>query len=91
MLLSSPLQLFFAVPIYQSAWAALRYTGRFDMDSLIAISTSVAYFYSVGIVIAVLAIGSTDHNPLLQEVFFETSGYVLAYLSTLTISVSCLP
>lgn len=42
-LLATPLQLYFAIPIYQSAWSALRYAGAFDMDSLIAISTSVAY------------------------------------------------
>jgi len=47
------------------------------MDTLIALSTSIAYFYSTGIVIAILSLGGQSTNSILDNVFFETSGVVL--------------
>lgn len=41
------------------------------MDTLISLSTSVAYFYSFGIICAIVATGSRE-SLILEEVFFET-------------------
>ncbi|MEN9328391.1 MAG: hypothetical protein RI947_1199, partial [Candidatus Parcubacteria bacterium] len=45
-ILATPVQFFIGKGFYKGMWSALR-MGTFNMDSLIAIGTSVAYFYSV--------------------------------------------
>ncbi|MDO8511439.1 MAG: heavy metal translocating P-type ATPase [Nanoarchaeota archaeon] len=44
--LSTPVQFYIGRPFYQGTWAALKNKSA-NMDSLIAIGTSAAYFYSV--------------------------------------------
>ena len=46
LILATPVQFWLGAGFYHSAWAALR-MKTFNMDSLIAIGTSTAYFYSV--------------------------------------------
>src|SRR3989344_9583224 len=46
LILATPIQFWLGAGFYHSAWAALR-MKTFNMDSLIAIGTSTAYFYSV--------------------------------------------
>ncbi|MBI1968787.1 copper-translocating P-type ATPase, partial [Candidatus Woesearchaeota archaeon] len=45
-LLATPVQFYIGRPFYQGTWAALKNKSA-NMDSLIAIGTSAAYFYSV--------------------------------------------
>ena len=45
-ILSTPVQFYIGWPFYQGTWAALKNKSA-NMDSLIAIGTSAAYFYSV--------------------------------------------
>lgn len=71
-LLATPVQLYLALPIYKSAWEAAKYTQKPNMDTLISLSTSVAYFYSFGVICAIVAVGSGSGNLILEEVFFET-------------------
>lgn len=71
-LLATPVQLWLAQPIYKSAWEAAKYTKKPNMDTLISLSTSVAYFYSFGVICAIIAVGSDGGNLILEEVFFET-------------------
>lgn len=42
------------------------------MDTLITLSTNVAYFYSLGVTLAVPFFGSVKKHIILEEVFFET-------------------
>jgi len=59
----------------QSAWGALRYAGRANADTLVTLSTWVAYLYSIVVCIANLA------NPSVElEVFFETSAILLTLI-----------
>jgi Cu+-exporting ATPase len=74
---ATPIQLYLCIPIYNSAWSAARYAHDANMDTLIALSTIIAYFYSTGIVIAILSLGGQSRNSILDETFFETSGLVI--------------
>ncbi|MDP3698960.1 MAG: heavy metal translocating P-type ATPase [Nanoarchaeota archaeon] len=49
-ILSTPVQFYIGRPFYQGTWAALKNKSA-NMDSLIAIGTSAAYFYSVYVVL----------------------------------------
>jgi len=49
-ILSTPVQFYIGWPFYQGTWAALKNKSA-NMDSLIAIGTSAAYFYSVYVVL----------------------------------------
>jgi len=77
---ASPLQLYFAIPIYKSAWAAARFSHQANMDTLIMLSTGIAYLYSTCISITILALGGQSSNHVLDDVFFDTSGIVLVLI-----------
>ncbi len=51
-ILSTPVQFYIGWPFYQGTWTALKNKSA-NMDSLIAIGTSAAYFYSVYVVLFV--------------------------------------
>ena len=69
--LASPIQFVIAAPMYKSAFTALKgFTA--NMDSLIVMGTSAAYFYSVFVVISkVFGMGSHGH------VYFEASAVLI--------------
>ncbi len=70
-ILATPVQFIIGARFYRGAWHALkRMTG--NMDSLIAIGTSAAYFFSV----------ATTFVPALQmePVFFETSALLITFV-----------
>ena len=46
LLLASPIQIILGLPFYRGAWNGLKH-GRADMDSLVALGTTVAYGYSL--------------------------------------------
>ncbi len=50
LLLATPVQVLLGYPFYRGAWKALRH-GRADMDTLVALGTSVAFGYSVAAVV----------------------------------------
>jgi Cu+-exporting ATPase len=64
-ILASPVQFYIAAPMYKSAWAALK-TNSANMDSLIILGTSAAYFYSVYLVLI---------NQM--HTYFETSAVLI--------------
>jgi Cu+-exporting ATPase len=72
-LLATPMQSFVAWPLYVNAWKAARYARTATMDTLIVLSTTVVYFYSVGITLAAVS-GSTF---LTASPLFETSTVLL--------------
>ncbi len=68
LVLATPIQFIIGASFYQSAWSALR-MKTFNMDSLVAIGTSVAYFYSL----INLTLGHGD-------LYFETSAFLITFV-----------
>jgi len=69
--LSTPVQFIAGAQFYRGFWHALK-RGTGNMDTLIAIGTSAAYFYSIG----------ATFLPSLQAepVFYETSAFLLTFV-----------
>ncbi|PZU96060.1 MULTISPECIES: heavy metal translocating P-type ATPase [Synechococcales] len=74
--LATPVQFIGGWSFYTGAWAALK-RRALNMDVLIALGTSVAYFYSVVVVFAPswLPVGVND-----RDVYFEVSAVVIAFV-----------
>ena len=68
-LLATSVQFYVCAPLYLSAYRAIVYDR---MDSLICLSTSVAYLYS-----SILAVGTLIHGSGTSSLFFETSTILL--------------
>ncbi|KAF9353202.1 hypothetical protein BGX34_011737 [Mortierella sp. NVP85] len=75
-LLATPIQLFVGAPIYRGAWNGIVLSHELNMDSLVILSTSCAYFYST--IATIVAMSS----PRLQapEIFFETSAILMTLI-----------
>ncbi len=73
---ATPVQFWAGAAFYRGAWSALR--GRFaDMNTLIAVGTSAAYFYSLAVTIApslVARVGAEVH------VYFDTSAMIITLI-----------
>ncbi len=76
MILVTPVQFIGGWGFYKGAWQAIR-TRAINMDLLIAVGTSVAYLYSVIVVVAPevlpVAVGERD-------VYFEVSAVIIAFV-----------
>ena len=75
-ILVTPVQFIGGWSFYKGAWAALR-TRSINMDFLIALGTSLAYFYSV------IVLFFPDILPVEvgeREVYFETSAVIIAFV-----------
>merc|ERR1711871_1804512 len=70
--LSTPVQFIVGARFYKQAFAALRH-GVATMDVLVTLGTSVAYFYSIYIVL------SADAEATMP--FFETSAMLITFLT----------
>jgi len=81
LLLATPVQFIIGADFYKGMWAALR-MRTFNMDSLIAIGTSTAYFYSL-INFLVYAI---PHRSLIglsgkiPDLYFETAALLITFV-----------
>lgn len=75
-ILVTPVQFIGGWGFYKGAWAALR-SGSINMDFLIALGTSVAYFFSVAVVFFpdVLPVKVDE-----REVYFEVSAVIIAFV-----------
>ncbi|EFA75268.1 hypothetical protein PPL_11343 [Heterostelium album PN500] len=72
--LTTPIQFYIGLPMYQSAYKSIRFYKRANMDLLVMLSTSIAYFYSILSIIL---------NAVMKEdfpVFFETSAILLTLI-----------
>jgi Cu+-exporting ATPase len=67
--LATPVQFYAGRDFYRNAWKALRH-GTANMDTLIAVGSSAAYFYSL----ALLLFGLPGH------VYFETAAVIIALI-----------
>jgi Cu+-exporting ATPase len=74
--LATPVQFWAGLRFYRGAWGALKH-WRADMNTLIAVGTSAAYFYSVVAVIfpSVLTVNGTEPN-----LYFDTSALITAFI-----------
>ena len=71
---ATPVQLYVARPIYESGYAALRYSKRANMDLLISLSTTTAYIVSiVDVISSMLSLDQVRFVPLQPQTFFEVS------------------
>ncbi len=75
-LLVTPVQFIGGWSFYKGAWTAIS-TRRINMDFLIALGTSVAYFYSVAVIFfpEVLPVKVEE-----REVYFEVSAVIIAFV-----------
>ncbi len=82
LILATPVQFIIGKGFYKGAWSALR-MKTFNMDSLIAIGTSVAYFYSL----FNFANYAVVNNSLLglnggkiSDLYFETAAFLITFV-----------
>jgi Cu+-exporting ATPase len=80
-LLATPIQFIIGFPFYLGAYRALR-NGNANMDVLIVMSTSAAYFYSHYLLFHAVNMHSYSHSEELSEahfpLYFDTSAMVMA-------------
>lgn len=73
LILATPVQFIIGKQFYVGAYKALR-NGSANMDVLVAMGTSAAYFYSV---YQVIVTAGTDHTP---HLYFETSAVLITLI-----------
>jgi len=73
--LATPVQLYVGWDYYVGGWKSLR-NGAANMDVLVALGSSVAYVYSIVVVIA-LTLGSTGVG---EHVYFETAALIITLI-----------
>jgi Cu+-exporting ATPase len=74
--LATPVQFWAGLRFYRGAWGALKHKTS-DMNTLIAVGTSVAYFYSM---IAVIAPGLFTTGVLEPYLYFHTSAAIITLI-----------
>ena len=81
-ILATPIQFKIGQSFYKGAWSALR-MKTFNMDSLIAIGTSTAYFYSLFYFVQyVITKGSFIglDGMKIPELYFETAAFLITFV-----------
>jgi len=74
--LATPVQFWAGLRFYRGAWGALKHRTS-DMNTLIAVGTSVAYFYST---IAVISPGLFATGVLEPHLYFHTSAAIITLI-----------
>ena len=74
--LATPVQFWAGLRFYRGAWGALRHRTA-DMNTLIAVGTSAAYFYSV---VAILFPSLFATGRLEPHLYFDTSAMIIALI-----------
>src|SRR3990167_6143382 len=81
-ILATPVQLVIGAGFYKGMWSALR-MRTFNMDSLIAIGTSVAFIYSViNFITYVIRNNSTIglNGEKIPDLYFETAAFLITFV-----------
>ena len=81
-ILATPVQFVIGAGFYAGAWSSLR-MKTFNMDSLIAIGTSTAYFYSLyNFGAYVLNAGSfiAEAGKMIPDLYFETAAFLITFV-----------
>lgn len=71
-----PIQFIIGFQFYERAWKAIR-SGSANMDVLVVLSTSAAFFYSHYLTITSYIKGSSAHSVWL---FYETSAFIITFV-----------
>ena len=74
-ILASPVQVYVGWDYYVGGWKALR-SGSANMDVLVALGSTVAFVYSV-VVVVMLSVGSTLAG---EHVYFETAALIITLI-----------
>lgn len=74
-LLATPVQVLVGYDYYRGAWKSLR-NGSANMDVLVALGSTVAYVYSI-VVMVLLTLGFTHYG---EHVYFETAAVILTLI-----------
>ncbi|MBI2357559.1 MAG: copper-translocating P-type ATPase [Deltaproteobacteria bacterium] len=75
-LLTTPVQFWVGWQFYKGTWAALKHKTT-DMNTLIAVGTSAAYFYSIGLI---LFPSFFEAEGVAREVYFDTSTIIITLI-----------
>jgi Cu+-exporting ATPase len=76
LILATPVQFIIGGQFYIGAYKALR-NGSANMDVLVALGTSAAYFYSLYLTIQSLSMGAMEHTV---EMYYETSSVLITLI-----------
>lgn len=76
LVLATPVQLWAGWPFYSGAWKVGRHRSA-DMNTLIALGTSVAYLYSL---VATVVPGLFAESGELPDVYFDTAAVIIALI-----------
>lgn len=82
LILTTPIQFIIGKSFYHGMWSALR-MKTFNMDSLIAIGTSVAYFYSLFNFVVYALMNQTLiglNGTKIPELYFETAAFLITFV-----------
>lgn len=82
LLLTIPVQFVIGAGFYRGFWSSLK-MKTFNMDSLIAIGTSTAFFYSLANYAAYAASNGTIFGPsggMIPELYFETAAFLITFV-----------
>lgn len=83
LILTFPIQFGVGAGFYKGMWSALR-MKTFNMDSLIAIGTSVAFFYSLYNFVAYYALNNSligINGAKIPELYFETAAFLITFVT----------
>ena len=75
-ILTTPVQFWVGWQFYRGTWAALKHKTS-DMNTLIAVGTSAAYLYSVGLI---LFPSFFEAQAVAREVYFDTSTIIITLI-----------
>lgn len=82
LILATPVQFIIGKGFYKGMWSALR-MNTFNMDSLIAIGTSAAYFYSL-VVFVLYAVNNSSliglNGAKIPDLYFETAAFLISFV-----------
>ncbi len=80
LLFSTPVQFLYGAGFYRGMWSALR-MKTFNMDSLITIGTSTAYFYSLlNYSVYVVENESLISTGKIPDLYFETAAFLITFV-----------
>jgi Cu+-exporting ATPase len=82
LILAIPVQFVIGLGFYKGAWSSLR-MKTFNMDSLIAIGTSVAFFYSLYNYVSYVLINNSFiglSGLKIPEIYFETAAFLITFV-----------
>ncbi len=74
--LATPVQFWVGAQFYRTAWSALRHGGT-TMNTLVAMGSSAAYFYSV---LGVLFPGFFEHRGLSMPMYFDSAAFIITLI-----------